>query len=67
MAKSPEGFDIYTLTPKNIPEYAERTGRSEEELLREYAKAKSENKALFGMIVTSPYWLDEVIADDGEG
>lgn len=59
MAKPDDELDITVLTPKTIPEYAAKTGQSEESLLGQYQEAKSQNKVLYGLYMP-PEWFAAV-------
>lgn len=61
--KADDELDIIVLTPKTIPDYAAKTGRDEEELLRDYERAQSQNKILYGLYMPAPWWQDEVVTD----
>jgi hypothetical protein len=52
------------LTPDTIPDFAKKTGRSEQDLLERWAFAKAEDKRLYGVMLAYPWYLDEVIVGE---
>lgn len=55
---------IVELTPETIPDFARKTGRDEQDLLEKYHEAKEKGKALFGMFLPAPVWIDEVMEEE---